>query len=602
MLKARYVSVNNKNASLWQGYLQGIKRGCAAPSPEYIRESMVGHSIKLGTAADTDDDLYVSHDGKFDKIFSNFRSGPARLLDATRSASFETKRSDGGARSYLRDVFGGLCPDDLLGMYEYSPGVVCERRGFDITGIMPSVVDAAMDSPTDVMVAGILEPLKVRLITKGNSERYWVSRFYQKALWNHLQQWPQFALTGRPDQTNDLQGILERERSLAITDFNSWVSGDYSAATDGLKIQYTKAAMESSLLKNRSSLRPDVESVLRSVLYEQQIHYPSKYGLDAFAQKTGQLMGSTLSFPFLCVINLTCYWLALEEFLERSVPLELLPVLINGDDILFRTNDAFYIVWQRHITEVGFSLSLGKNYVHPRYLTINSHLYRHNHIDGTFEELNFLNVGLLTGQSKISGREKLRMLPLRDIYARSVGKAMNPVHAHMRFLYHHRKDIVRQTTVEKGTTINLFLPAQRGGLGLVPPPGVIPRYTSFQRRLAKFLESRYIESVAKKRIPKIEVGLGSELIAEYYSLRDKPRLAIIKKGFGPMEQRHSLYEPKNIPFAPLQFHADPERPDQVVKHPSSGLLKLFRKKVVPMLYRGKMHDWPYALVRERIFV
>jgi hypothetical protein len=54
----------------------------------------------------------------------------------------------------------------------------------------------------------VLEPLKVRLITKGSAYPQWISRFFQKGLWDYLQKYPQFALTGRPMDASDLAGIL----------------------------------------------------------------------------------------------------------------------------------------------------------------------------------------------------------------------------------------------------------------------------------------------------------------------------------------------------------------------------------------------------------
>jgi hypothetical protein len=75
-------------------------------------------------------------------------------------------------------------------------------------------------------------------------------------------------------------------------------------------------------------------------------------------------MGSILSFPILCVVNLLCYWRAVERYWGKQVSLRKLQVLINGDDILFRANARLYAIWQEEIKEVGFELSVGKNYIH----------------------------------------------------------------------------------------------------------------------------------------------------------------------------------------------------------------------------------------------
>jgi len=92
-------------------------------------------------------------------------------------------------------------------------------------------------------------------------------------------------------------------------------------------------------------------------------------------------MGSVLSFPVLCFANLLCYHNALNKYLSKlvgkevRVPVSLLPVLVNGDDIYFKTDDEFYEFWMAEIKIAGFILSLGKNYVHPNTFTINSECY-----------------------------------------------------------------------------------------------------------------------------------------------------------------------------------------------------------------------------------
>lgn len=72
-----------------------------------------------------------------------------------------------------------------------------------------------------------------------------------------------------------------------------------------------------------------------------------------------------------------------------------LPVLINGDDIYFKTNPIFYEYWLDQIKVAGFTLSLGKNYVHPNTFTINSRCFVQKEEELT--EVTYLNVGLLQG-------------------------------------------------------------------------------------------------------------------------------------------------------------------------------------------------------------
>jgi len=91
-------------------------------------------------------------------------------------------------------------------------------------------------------------------------------------------------------------------------------------------------------------------------------------------------MGSVLSFPFLCSANFICFYRAVKKkcFILNINPPSLneLPVLINGDDILFLADAELYQLWFEEIKLVGFELSPGKNLTSSDYFTINSSLYK----------------------------------------------------------------------------------------------------------------------------------------------------------------------------------------------------------------------------------
>jgi hypothetical protein len=169
----------------------------------------------------------------------------------------------------------------------------------------------------------------------------------------------------------------------------------------------------------------------------------------------------------------------------ESVELRDLPVKVNGDDILFETNDTFYEIWKDHITEVGFELSVGKNYVHKNVLTINSQCFIYN--NGAFFKIEYLNNGLLTGQSKLSIRRGGDILPLCDWYNIVVSGAIDKVHAHNNFLYYHAERINKLT--DDGN-YNLFVDPLLGGGGFLPFNQEVT-YTHFQRRLAYFLHQKH---------------------------------------------------------------------------------------------------------------
>jgi len=519
--KNRLISFNKKNLSFYLGLLQGVKRGAETVPESFVYDAMLKHRGILTKEYDpivtTSWADRSSMSVLFTRLFKKFKPVAPRLFEASTAAGYSSKRGEGGARNFLRKVYNYNNEIDsehlnLLEMYESRPGDVRETKGEptweNFNSLMVDLALIARSDPeqlhSSVQVSAVCEPLKVRLITKGNEFKYYLSRFYQKAMWQYLQKYPQFVATGRPIELHDFYSLLDREdecfkktdprspfqrldKKGAILRFDCWVSGDYTAATDNLKISYTKDAFETSLVK--SKLDPSVKEYLREVLYEQEIHYPKKFeskgGLTPEMQTNGQLMGSTLSFPILCVVNLCAYWKTLEEYLNREISIHDLPVLINGDDILFRCNDVFYSLWMENIQEVGFLLSLGKNYVHKTFFTINSLGFLHNVEKRTITEVGFLNVGLLTGQSKLNKRKK-ELLPVYAIYNEMMKGAQDKLRAHQRFMHYNKDDI---KYCSKDGEFSLFVSPLLGGCGFDLYDEVRPHtyFTGFQTKLASYI-------------------------------------------------------------------------------------------------------------------
>lgn len=213
------------------------------------------------------------------------------------------------------------------------------------------------EGPLPVRVEPIREPLKVRTITAGIGDTFCLKPF-QHAMWQALGEEPQFCLT---HGTNRLDLAIQRIYSESESD-DVWISGDYTAATDSFSIEASEALLKGIL----ESI--DHEPTRRWALKEISPHlliYPKSSGLSPVLQKSGQLMGSLLSFPLLCLLN---------DCTARSIGLSPKKYLINGDDILMRANAQKYPVWKECVKNFGLSLSLGKNYIHKSFGTVNSQL------------------------------------------------------------------------------------------------------------------------------------------------------------------------------------------------------------------------------------
>jgi hypothetical protein len=357
----------------------------------------------------------------------------------------------------------------------------------------------------------------------------------QRALWKYLGQFPCFDLTSRTFSTENVHGLQSREEAtLGRRPDADFVSGDYSAATDGLNIRATKMVLDEVLTKLKGEDRLLIPH-FEAVLLEQVLVYPPEAQQPPVLQQNGQLMGSVLSFPILCILNLFTYVQSLPEDLRLKVlsgriSLRTLAVLINGDDILFKADPHQYLRWLSGSKSVGFTLSLGKNFVHSRFFTVNSLPLEYRPVpapatlsrttgkaawtldqtrsgsltipnpvswadleelpEWTFQSSHeflthgYINVGLLLGVSKaVDERGRHELTPLSTWYDWAVTGAMNTPRAHALFLHYHKEELRRQTRFGRHT-LNLFAHPFLGGLGFAVPEGVVPRFSEPQRHLA----------------------------------------------------------------------------------------------------------------------
>lgn len=650
----------HSSGELFWAFLQGVKRGSLKVGPEFILKSLKDHVIAMSTPPpsssvdlvglvplveaflprghvrkikrdqeELDKNLGVMMRTHYEVPINTSKD---LLYEPSPAAAVENKRVHGGGREYIRGLLmdeqglGFVIPShskdrkgrslatlhveeiDLFRMIETRPGKVESIYRSTPSVSHKKLVEKAYEnvdsfevfSPNaDAIVSAVLEPLKVRLITKTEAFTTASMQFLQKFLWKYLNTRPQFVLTGRPLVQTDFFDLLDRESlipNLGSTGFLSddfnydnsrfsfWNSGDYKAATDNLDINLTKTIMETVLI--RTDLTDQEKVLARRILYEQRIIYPSDYSKElepflrengikdvgginsdnvAILQRNGQLMGSVLSFPILCIANLVCYWHTLRiylyllhdlrshmEFLSYTVeqiqdyfpetqitsktcPLwmqvfvflsdvdymmedivlkmpidwmsyglfgEHLPVLVNGDDILFRSNKLFDKIWENYgYKTAGFQKSVGKNYLSRDYLTINSECFHVHYINPmrnlkSFKKLRYLNTSVLMGnKSKYTLGVDLDpfkaegALPINDQYNLLVTTCVSPKRAHNRFMHY------RQTELRSFTNgyLNFFGSMFLGGLGAIPAQGLDLKkiFTLSQRKIASKLYSVY---------------------------------------------------------------------------------------------------------------
>ncbi|QGY72574.1 RNA dependent RNA polymerase [Plasmopara viticola lesion associated ourmia-like virus 44] len=184
-----------------------------------------------------------------------------------------------------------------------------------------------------------------------------------KTIFGHLKRFP-WLLVGPPTRQRLAKAGFRQGKG-------ALVSGDYKSATDGLSIEVAEVILRSLLDQVAfvpSAIAEGALAALRPLLF---------YGDDDefnVSVSTGQMMGSYLSFPLLCLQNYLAFRWSLRGLSEAE---KRVPLLINGDDILFQKDNHFY-KWESSISSIGLTVETTKTSVESDWGTINSTLLRWN--------------------------------------------------------------------------------------------------------------------------------------------------------------------------------------------------------------------------------
>jgi len=363
------------------------------------------------------------------------------------------------------EISGAIATNVVLEEYEYLRG-----NSIWINSINREVVRYVGGVTLKCTIQAVLEPLKVRVISKGEAIPYYVSKRLQVAMHDTLRQMSCFRLIGRPMCPTDLLDLAQN-RSIVGSGPYQWFSIDYSAATDRLSARLSAAILDriTSRLDSRLS---DLGPLWASVLAPHHCEYPKPFDQEVLPvqQRNGQLMGSILSFPVLCLANLGLY---LANIAEDSRPLrdKLAGVLVNGDDMLYVARQS---MWKTHVhlgETVGLTMSPGKAYNHSVYANVNSACY-HLRLDrGYFVDtpryIPYLNCGLYFGQNKVLGGDDIdENSSLCSVIEPLLLGARNQHKILSGFLKRHSSRIAEECAGR-----NLFVSTGLGGMGVVPPTG-----------------------------------------------------------------------------------------------------------------------------------
>jgi hypothetical protein len=260
--------------------------------------------------------------------------------------------------------------------------------------------------PIKVKPHGIPEPLKVRTITKGEAAMVYLCTQLQKTMHKYLRRTNVFQFTGHPDTVD----YIAQTFPTSCEEGYEYVAGDMDGATDNIHPWASRWCWDciAGRLGISGHLRELGGQLLTEHLFfdtEKHFAIPEsewtlKTGIKAGStpisrlQQCGQLMGSPMSFPVLCIINAACWMVAHDVSVDTAFGPDS-RLLINGDDIAYYGKSDLYHHWWNVNACVGLMPSLGKNVRSKDSIEINSHTYvvRRN----TWRSEPYVNLAILQG-------------------------------------------------------------------------------------------------------------------------------------------------------------------------------------------------------------
>jgi len=532
-MRQRFNCKSRRNIHLWYSFLQS-KRAGAPVTPDIVLENFQKHRDQMQVPDPLEDEGEL-----FDEVMDNlsavidrivyrtrhelrqvFRSPELAAHKASEHASIESSRKNGGQAGLLRELLGiksALRESEGLGRMTVYDGLAYKggqaRVGLETYHVVrPGELEDLQDLLSEricsyeravprlmAQVEAVLEPFKVRTISKGQGLEYYIAKPVQKILHGCMRQMEPFSLIGRPFDPTDLLDVYKAQSKFGEPSKEFWLSIDYSAATDGLSASLSHEILYSLL--NEVSTGAFAETGSKSVLHlllgvlaPHRIQYPEVAGvqLEPVDQVNGQLMGSILSFPILCLANLGLYLTVRKRLRPKASLKDLLAaVRINGDDMLYIGTEAEWELHKQLGRQVGLEMSPGKAYIHSRYANINSVsvVMDLREANPTPEIIPFLNVGLMVGNHKVLGRvggdeEETKLSPYISVInevVRGAWKGKQP-DVFKQYIAMHRSEIKNEA---RGR--NLFLPISLGGFGVRTIAGIDVALTQRQVELAERL-------------------------------------------------------------------------------------------------------------------
>jgi len=529
------MAVSVKNTHLWYSWFQA-KRCAETLSEEMILLTYKKHRIAMGKPdpiSDSTKDRVMAELKPLlrelnRKLLQVYRDTDWSVWDeaedceearhvASLRACYEASRARGGQMGALKDllysdklngskledreefhnhvvdhvVVQPVTMDKVVRPFSFTPVAMCPAGEAEWADAIVAQADEDLSKGAlKATIQAVLEPLKVRVISKGNAAPYYLAKLFQKKLHGIMRGYPFFRLIGRRLCPTDLIDLREKS-ILGGTGPLGWASIDFAAATDNLSASLSKCIMD-ALTEGFPVWWKDL---LLQCLAPHYCEYPPIHvfgggveTVESIQQANGQLMGSIVSFLVLNLANAGVTLASTAQEDPRDWYSRLSGVLLNGDDNVFAARKSVYDTFSRWAGACGLEMSVGKAYWHPTIVNINSTCFHYNLVDRTStpKRVSYLNTGLFFGKGKVMGKTDDEVNP------RTMTSVINEVVDGARA--GKQCDILKQYLALHSDQIadecrgkNLFIPIELGGLGISMPYGWKTEVTQAQQTLAGFL-------------------------------------------------------------------------------------------------------------------
>jgi len=490
------------------------------------------------------------------------------------------KRAEGGAFGAERAVGGVLAEGQGYIRYPVASIEVKDAKPVVLFALVPErtlanytiehVEGVVQAHGVQVQPVVLPEGLKLRMISKSFTTVYEYVRSIQACIHSSIQSLPGMRVT-RESPDHDITDVLNNVLGELGPD-ELYVAGDYSAATDNLLSWLSDLIVDS--LCDEGEFDDHVRSIFKACLTGHSAtltpELQAETGLpELISQTNGQLMGSPVSFPILCLANLALTLAALRQS-ETELPENLARtpmrsgIVINGDDVAFKATRAAIENWKRLTAAFGLTPSVGKNLVSTEFVELNSKTFtRSAGPEGAWSQVMAPSLSNLAPARGLSLTEFVHTGPTlqADYLAPFQGAERDRQNKLWHFVWQPYFD--RASRLSRGV-VNWYLPRHVGGLGFEP-------WGSYSVNLAQARVAAYYVAQPSKAADADWSGVSTHYVPPTTTVHAEIQSAL--RGSKPMVLNKPVAYNYPPPGTPLLPNGMPEGTHRVAFHPDNSLIQ-----------------------------